>query len=63
MTTAELDVGQLVRVRGQQWVVSDLSTAALPTDEEEAKRVELHQAIGRLLAEIDVAITDLWAPR
>lgn len=33
MTTAELDVGQLVRVRGQQWVVSDLSTAALPADE------------------------------
>jgi ERCC4-related helicase len=33
VTTAELDVGQLVRVRGQQWVVSDLSTAALPSDE------------------------------
>ncbi len=30
---AELDIGQLVRVRGQQWVVADLSTAALPTDE------------------------------
>lgn len=28
-----LDVGQLVRVRGQQWVVSELSTAALPADE------------------------------
>ena len=32
--TASLpDVGQLVRVRGQQWVVSDVSTAALPIDE------------------------------
>ena len=29
----ELDVGQLVRVRGQQWVVSDLSVGALPIDE------------------------------
>ena len=28
-----LDVGQLVRVRGQQWVVSELSIAALPNDE------------------------------
>jgi superfamily II DNA or RNA helicase len=33
MTTGALDVGQLVRVRGQQWVVSDLSAGALPTDE------------------------------
>ena len=33
MTSAALDVGQLVRVRGQQWVVSDLSIAALPVDE------------------------------
>jgi ERCC4-related helicase len=33
VTTAELDIGQLVRVRGQQWVVADLSAAALPTDE------------------------------
>lgn len=33
MTTAELHVGQLVRVRGQQWVVSDLSAATLPADE------------------------------
>ena len=33
MTTVELDVGQLVRVRGQQWVVSELSTASLPADE------------------------------
>jgi superfamily II DNA or RNA helicase len=29
----ELDVGQLVRVRGQQWVVSDLSVSELPVDE------------------------------
>ena len=28
-----LDVGQLVRVRGQQWVVSELSVAQLPADE------------------------------
>lgn len=28
-----LEVGQLVRVRGQQWVVSDLSVSALPADE------------------------------
>jgi ERCC4-related helicase len=33
VTTAPLDVGQLVRVRGQQWVVSELSVGALPTDE------------------------------
>jgi hypothetical protein len=31
--TAELDIGQLVRIRGQQWVVSDLSSSTLPTDE------------------------------
>jgi ERCC4-related helicase len=29
----DLEVGQLVRVRGQQWVVSDVSSAALPVDE------------------------------
>lgn len=29
----DLEVGQLVRVRGQQWLVSDLSVASLPTDE------------------------------
>jgi hypothetical protein len=28
-----LDVGQLVRVRGQQWVVSDVSSSGLPVDE------------------------------
>jgi hypothetical protein len=28
-----LDVGQLVRVRGQQWVVSDISSSSLPVDE------------------------------
>lgn len=28
-----LEVGQLVRVRGQQWVVSDLSVSRLPADE------------------------------
>ena len=28
-----LDVGQLVRVRGQQWVVSDVSSSSLPIDE------------------------------
>jgi superfamily II DNA or RNA helicase len=28
-----LDLGQLVRVRGQQWVVSNVSLAALPADE------------------------------
>jgi superfamily II DNA or RNA helicase len=33
VTATPLDVGQLVRVRGQQWVVSELSTAALPADE------------------------------
>lgn len=34
MIAAEpLDVGQLVRVRGQQWVVSDLAVSALPVDE------------------------------
>jgi hypothetical protein len=33
VTTASLAVGQLVRVRGQQWVVSEVSTAALPSDE------------------------------
>ena len=33
MTTVPLDVGQLVRVRGQQWVVSELSVAQLPADE------------------------------
>lgn len=33
MGEAVLDVGQLVRVRGQQWVVSALSSAALPADE------------------------------
>lgn len=27
------EVGQLVRVRGQQWVVADVSTTALPVDE------------------------------
>jgi ERCC4-related helicase len=32
-TVALPEVGQLVRVRGQQWVVSDVSTAALPIDE------------------------------
>jgi hypothetical protein len=30
---APVEMGQLVRVRGQQWVVSDLSTASLPSDE------------------------------
>jgi len=33
MSDMALDIGQLVRVRGQQWVVSDLSSAALPNDE------------------------------
>src|SRR4051812_48815926 len=33
MSDALLDVGQLVRVRGQQWVVSQVSTATLPLDE------------------------------
>ena len=33
MTAPALDIGQLVRVRGQQWVVSDLSAATLPADE------------------------------
>ena len=33
MTTDSLDVGQLVRVRGEQWVVSEVSTSALRTDE------------------------------
>jgi hypothetical protein len=33
VTTGALDVGQLVRVRGQQWVVSDVSVGTLPTDE------------------------------
>jgi SNF2-related domain len=34
MTAAvPLDVGQLVRVRGQQWVVSDLNVSTLPVDE------------------------------
>lgn len=28
-----LEIGQLVRVRGQQWVVSDLSVSTLPADE------------------------------
>ncbi|MDQ3150984.1 MAG: SNF2-related protein [Actinomycetota bacterium] len=32
-TTAEPEVGQLVRVRGQQWVVSRLSRSAQPVDE------------------------------
>lgn len=31
--TPPLVLGQLVRVRGQQWVVSDVSSAALPADE------------------------------
>ena len=33
MVTAHLEVGQLVRVRGQQWVVSDLNVSSLPVDE------------------------------
>ena len=34
MTSAvPLELGQLVRVRGQQWIVSDLSVASLPIDE------------------------------
>lgn len=32
-TVTELDIGQLVRIRGQQWVVSDMSASALPIDE------------------------------
>jgi len=31
---AHPEVGQLVRVRGQQWVVSDVSSAVLPVDEQ-----------------------------
>lgn len=30
---AQVEVGQLVRVRGQQWVVSDLNVSTLPVDE------------------------------
>jgi superfamily II DNA or RNA helicase len=33
MEQAALEVGALVRVRGQQWLVSDVSTSALPRDE------------------------------
>ncbi len=33
MATAGLEVGALVSVRGQQWVVSDLSESTLPVDE------------------------------
>lgn len=33
MTEAAVDLGQLVRVRGQQWVVSDVSATTLPSDE------------------------------
>lgn len=32
-TATPLDLGQLVRVRGQQWVVSDLNVSRLPIDE------------------------------
>ena len=31
--TSALEIGQLVRVRGQQWVVSDLDVSTLPADE------------------------------
>lgn len=31
--TAEPDVGQLVRVRGQEWVVSQVSASSMPVDE------------------------------
>ena len=33
VVTAGLEVGALVHVRGQQWVVSDLSESSLPVDE------------------------------
>ena len=33
MTLAPLEIGALVQVRGQQWVVSDLNTSSLPRDE------------------------------
>lgn len=33
VTTAALEVGALVQVRGQRWVVSDISESALPVDE------------------------------
>ena len=43
MTASALpEVGQLVRVRGQQWVVSDVSTAALPIDELAASALPGH---------------------
>ena len=46
---AEAQVGRL-----RQFASQDLS-AALPTEDEEARRAELYQAIGRLQAEIDAA--------
>ncbi|MEX2291793.1 MAG: DISARM system SNF2-like helicase DrmD [Mycobacteriales bacterium] len=46
MTTAAVpEVGQLVRVRGQQWVVSDVSSAAVAEDELSTTRLS-----GRTLA-------------
>lgn len=43
--TAPLDVGQLVRVRGQQWVVSDLNVSGLPVDELAATTVPGHTLV------------------
>ena len=33
MIEAAVDLGQLIRVRGQQWVVSDVSPTTHPSDE------------------------------
>jgi len=39
VTATAPEVGQLVRVRGQQWVVSEVSVSALPVDELAASRI------------------------
>lgn len=44
-TTDALDIGQLVRVRGQQWVVSALDRSPLPADELAARSLPGHTLV------------------
>ena len=44
-TPDALDIGQLVRVRGQQWVVSVLDRSPLPADELAARSLPGHTLV------------------